>query len=315
MFDFLKKYAKIIGYLIWIAAIFFIFRENNWNILEVWKNTKSVLLELLSIPAKLWALTVNLFNSLIALMTHMWETKSWEKAFKFLIIGIVKRFVIEDLFISPVIQYYVEEFKASATIWWKIKWGEIIATTNKVKIVFYSILFAPILGLVAYLELGVLFGIIAQKLFLNKILSFLKMYVLKFIPWLFSLIIDSSTLIAIVIEYIIALQLVKMILAIPYFGKLIILIFTKPVEWVKYLDSFLKNWILQYPHRYLKKWGIRENDVFKQWVLNRGYKSIESAKKFLDEESASKNPTHKPIPLIKKIQTKLKKSIAKNKSE
>lgn len=314
MFDFLRKYAKIIGYIIWIIVIAFVFNENQWDVVEVGKDIKRIFLGILSIPAKIWALILNLFNSLITLLTYMWETKSWEKAFKFLLIGIIKRFVIEDLFILPVIQYYVGEFKNSALIWWKIKWGEVIAASNKIKIVFYTILFAPILGIITYLEIGTLLGFMAQKLFLNKILSFIKTYLLKFIPWLFSLIIDSSTLIAVIIEYIIALQIVKMLLAIPYFGKLIILVFTKPVEWVKYLDTVLKKWILQYPHKYLTKWGIRENSLFQQWVLDRGYKNIEAAEKMLSDIEASKQ-ADKPPSLFQRTRKKIKQAILNDKSK
>ena len=312
MFRFLRKYAKFIGYLIWIASIFIVLDKNHWDMIELAGNIKNALLEILSIPNKLWDLVVNFFNSLLALVTHMWQTKSWEKAFKFFIIGIVKRFVIEDIIISPLIKYYIKEFKSSSILWFKIKWREIIEATNRVKVLFYTVLFSPVLGLITYLKISVLFGMIAQKLFLNKILSFVKGYLLKFIPWIFSLIIDSSTFIAILIEYIITLQIVKIIIAIPYLGKSIIFLCTKPVEWVKYFDAILKSWILKYPHKYLTKWGIRENKRFQRWILRRGYRSIEVAEKVTNEINALRR-MRKPKPWFKQRKIRLEKAILRNK--
>lgn len=314
------KYAKLIIRLVWLSIGIYVFVfQYNADIYQLSNDIRTMLnlsyQWIVSLPTEVWNIFINFLSQLKHFFIDLWHNQSWLKLCGFMIIGMVKRFIIEDIVFEMITKNFIYKFKENKVIWIRLKLDSILRVVKELGNIVYHF--------VALMIVFLTFGIFAhtviipviQTAAINKILSILKTFFLYVIPLIFAFILEGFWQITIFIEYIILMFSIKIVLRFPILGSYI-LKYSKYIDRdFKKIDAVLKKWAIEYPKGVLKMKGYIYNSILEKWIMDMrsvigvSYSSPGEIKQHLDREKRKKIITKKQNSLYRKIRLRIKKSV------
>lgn len=155
---------------------------------------------------------------------------TWPNNIKIISVGVIKRFIIEDLIIPVLIRNYWNIIKVETLIFFRLKYREI----KKLPVFLFGTLLSPFAAFFAYFKV---FGVIsfwAKKIFANKVFSKIKILFITWIPAIWVFLMDLP-IVSIIIEYTFLSKIIS------YFKDIEIPYITKPFsKFLKAIDNVVK---------------------------------------------------------------------------
>jgi len=305
------KYAKLIIRLAWLCVGVYIFIFNYEASLDLlYADLKQINLDayqwIISIPKQLWDIITHFIHQSKVFFIDLWEHQSWLKVCGFIVIGMIKRFILEDIILEIISKNFINKFKDNKIIWMKLWIEKILKVARGIgNLIYHSI---------ALLIVFVTFGIFAhtviipfiKNIIINKILSLLKAFFFYVIPWIFAFILDGFWQITIFLEYIIFVFALRLILKIPFLGPCISKYSKHWDMGFKVLDTYIKKWAIEWPKGKLKMKGYIYNSKLRRNIIDMGFDSPEQAQEYLGIQKRKKIITKKQKSLYRKIRLRIK---------
>lgn len=308
--DFIRKYAKQIGWFFWGSLLLYLFVvKYEMNPTLAWLHFIETALDtwywLITLPSELWKDLFEFMAHVKTFLIGMWENKSWWKVIAFILIGITKRFLIENIIIEMFTRNFVSKFKDNKIIWIQLLMIPTVRFVRDLGITIYLVFIASV-GSIAVGILGNTIISFIKKIIINKLLSGLKVIFLTLLPLVFAFILEGVWHIAIFLEYIIFVYMVKWLLKVPFIGKPI----AKKMGWLlaylKTLDDKVKKWAVEWPKGKLKMKGYLYKSHVRVWIMNMGWDSPEQAEHYLNTRKRKKIIIKKRASRLRSMRLRIK---------
>ncbi len=214
----------------------------------------------------LWRWGIELYQSLAAWVQHFIHTLTLGKALVLVTIGVARRFLIEDLLMAPVMQYFWRPFRRDAMAWaWLL--------SRRLSSLWW-ILCAPLLALAAALQLMQLLAFawtLLKSMVLNKLMSLIKLAMLHTLPWLFGVMVEFTHWLIYVFEYIILAQLGNLLRKLPWLGAALWQVFSWLQRLAVSLDAWIQGRLMRRPKLVCFYAGRRVQRFLQQRIEHQGY--------------------------------------------
>ena len=279
----LKYQTQINAIFVLIIAVYF-YVSISWNV---------VFDILLNIPSSIMQFFNTVFYFITSFLQKFYlDITTYPTNLKIISVGILKRFLFEDIIIPLFAKYYFKIIKDDYILYYKLKYREFKKFPLFLRTSLSSPIFASLVAIVSYFKvIGLLFFSI-QKLFTNTIFSKLKFLFIKWIPAIYIILIDMP-IISIIVDYLALAKIISWIQNIKIFGiSYIINLFSKFAKLLDKRIQTIQNFFYGNIGLYLrnnaimKKYKLREkidkilkDNIDDYHVLSKGYNNIAFRKK------------------------------------
>lgn len=177
---------------------------------------------------------VNLFTSIINLITLFIvkfynDLTSYPTNIKIISVGILKRFLFEDIIFPLLGKYYFKIIKEDLILYYKIKYREFKKFPLILRSALSSPIIASIISFLSYFKILSTISFLFKKIFTNTIFSKLKFIFIKWIPAAWIIVVDFP-IISIIVDYLALSKIIQYIKDVKIIG-------------INYIISTINNFI------------------------------------------------------------------------
>jgi hypothetical protein len=203
-----QKWNSVAQYLNWalfMAISLYIVFIYDFKFLDIltdsFKQFESFYYWLYQIPIDIHISVVSLYRFFEEWAIKLWEGKSWYQVSLFIFWGVLRRLVIEDIIIPTLTQYYFTKIARALKVYVAIQQIKIAQFSKSLRLT-VSLIFVGPLSFVTIIFKGLSGAwFFIQKFVINKVLTFIKMIFLKWLPLLLTALFDLFPILQFLIEF------------------------------------------------------------------------------------------------------------------
>lgn len=280
------KYQYEVNIVVYTLVAVYLLVTVNWFSLFDW---------IIAIPSEMLKLFNLLYDLVVGFLKKFFnDLTTFPTNLQIVSVGIIKRFVIEDILIPLIIRFYWSVIKEDAILYYRIKYREFKKFPMMLRTALGTPLFVTITAIISYFNILGFVGYWVKKLFANTVFSKLKFFFIKFIPaaWIFLM---DLPVVSIIIDYLALSKLIDWARKIDVWGINHIFAYFKFIgEWIDKKIEFVFNFFENNIGKWLQKKAIAkkfqlkmeldellEDEVTDYHVSSKGYNHKALKKKIL----------------------------------